>query len=252
MSNAPVPSPPRSERRVLVVEDDDDLRDLLLFNLQQQGYEARACPTGEDGLREYEEFKAHVVLLDLMLPGIQGTDVCRRLRSMSGEQPAIVMLTARNDEIDRVVGFEVGADDYVAKPFSVRELMLRVRSMFNARRWKGDLDDDSAPNRFDDDSSDLPEHMKLAEIEIDVRGHHVYVQSKKIALSMLEMRLLIYLMQGDGKVCPRDKLLADVWGYQKGISTRTVDTHIKRLRDKLGVAGYLIQTVRGLGYRLSE
>jgi two-component system phosphate regulon response regulator PhoB len=229
-------------RRVLVVEDEPDLRDLLTFNLKAAGFTVRATDNGTEGLAAVEHFAPDVVLLDLMLPDIPGTEVCRRIRGgeTGPRQPAVMMLTAKGEEIDRVVGFELGADDYVVKPFSIRELVLRVGAVLRGRRQPAT----AAPG---------PKRRcyVVGPLEIDVDGYHVLVQNVEVHVSTLEMRLLVYLVEHRGRVRSRDDLLKDVWGYKPGVSTRTIDTHVKRLRDKLGAAGALIETVRGTGYRLS-
>ncbi len=250
-----------SGRRVLVVEDEPDLRDLLSYNLQGAGYEVKAAESGELGLSLYESFDPHVILLDLMLTDLQGTEVCRRIRAQKrAQQPSIIMLTAKGDEIDRVVGFEVGADDYVVKPFSMRELLLRVNAMFRngrASAGHGAASDTTAVASAPAAGAD-PEVKKsrrkliVANLSVEVDGHHAFVDDQEIHVIILEMRLLIYLMESRGRVRSREELLADVWGYKPGVSTRTVDTHVKRLRDKLDSAGRLIETVRGMGYRFAE
>jgi len=238
-----------ADHRVLVIEDEQDLRDLLSYNLRAVGYEVHVAETGQHGLAEIAGFAPHLVLLDLMLPDISGTEICRRIRAdRAREQPAVVMLTASGEEIDRVVGFELGADDYVVKPFSVRELMLRVGAILRGRRRAGDAP--VAPKG----SSALPHRriMSVGPLKVDVDGHHVFVEDQEVHVSAMEMRLLVYLIEHKGRVRSREDLLEEVWGYKPGVSTRTVDTHVKRLRDKLGVAGPLVQTVRGTGYRLEE
>jgi two-component system phosphate regulon response regulator PhoB len=232
-----------SDRRVLVVEDEPDLRDLLTYNLTAAGFNVHATENGMDGLAAVQRFAPDVVLLDLMLPDIPGTEVCRRIRGgeVGARQPAVMMLTAKGEEIDRVVGFELGADDYVVKPFSVRELVLRVGAILRARR--------PAPTN----GAPAPQRRRyvVGPLELDVDGYHVFVNGAEVHVSTLEMRLLVYLVEHRGRVRSREDLLEDVWGYKPGVSTRTIDTHVKRLRDKLGVAGGLIETVRGTGYRLS-
>jgi len=250
------PNPRLSGRRVLIIEDEDDLRELLSYNLQSAGYEVKSAESGELGLELYEAFDPQVILLDLMLNGLQGTEVCRRIRAQKQElQPAIIMLTAKGDEIDRVVGFEVGADDYVVKPFSMRELLLRVNAMFRTTRSPTGTQTavDGPQAASGDDSAPKPRRRLLVgNLEVDVDGHHAFVDGSEIHVSILEMRLLIYLMESKGRVRSREELLGDVWGYKPGVSTRTVDTHVKRLRDKLNTAGDLIETVRGMGYRFAE
>jgi two-component system phosphate regulon response regulator PhoB len=232
-----------SDRRVLVVEDEPDLRDLLTYNLTAAGFNVHATENGLDGLAAVQRFAPDVVLLDLMLPDIPGTEVCRRIRGgeVGARQPAVMMLTAKGEEIDRVVGFELGADDYVVKPFSVRELVLRVGAILRARR-PAPANGVQAPQR---------RRYVVGPLELDVDGYHVFVSGTEVHVSTLEMRLLVYLVEHRGRVRSREDLLEDVWGYKPGVSTRTIDTHVKRLRDKLGVAGGLIETVRGTGYRLS-
>ncbi len=234
-------------RRVLVVEDETDLRELLTYNLNDQGYEVMSASDGLDGWTQYQQFQPHLVLLDVMLPGLSGTEVCRRIRAQTeSQQPSVIMLTARGDEIDRVVGFELGADDYVTKPFSMRELMLRVSGMFRSRRAGSDVPAEKSSKR--------PERrqLSLGPLRIDMDGHHLFVEEQEVHVSSLEMRLVLFLMEAQGHVRTREQLLSEVWGYKPGVSTRTVDTHIKRLRDKLGRAGDLIETVRGIGYRFGE
>lgn len=243
-----------SGRRVLVIEDEPDIRDLLTYNLQSAGYEVKSADSGEGGLELYEAFEPQVILLDLMLNGLQGTEVCRRIRAQKQEvQPAIIMLTAKGDEIDRVVGFELGADDYVVKPFSMRELLLRVNAMFRPRGANGASASGETPAVAGEDGPAKPRRrLVVGNLQVDVDGHHAFVDGTEIHVSILEMRLLIYLMESKGRVRSREELLGDVWGYKPGVSTRTVDTHVKRLRDKLDTAGKLIETVRGMGYRFAE
>jgi two-component system, OmpR family, phosphate regulon response regulator PhoB len=229
------------DRRILVVEDEPDLRELLTYNLTAAGFTVQTSENGAEGLEAVQRFSPDVVLLDLMLPDISGTEVCRRIRGdTSARQPAVMMLTAKGEEIDRVVGFEIGADDYVVKPFSVRELILRVGAILRARRPPAA-------------AAQVPQRRRYAvgPLELDVDGYHVFVNGQEVHVSTLEMRLLVYLVEHRGRVRSREDLLEDVWGYKPGVSTRTIDTHVKRLRDKLGEAGSLVETVRGTGYRLS-
>jgi len=235
------------DRRILVVEDEPDLRELLTYNLTAAGFTVQATETGTEGLEAVQKFAPDVVLLDLMLPDIPGTEVCRRIRGdTTSRQPAVMMLTAKGEEIDRVVGFELGADDYVVKPFSVRELVLRVGAILRARR-------PPAPAAAATAVASVPQRRRymVGPLELDVDGYHVFVNGQEVHVSTLEMRLLVYLVEHRGRVRSREDLLEDVWGYKPGVSTRTIDTHVKRLRDKLGDAGSLVETVRGTGYRLS-
>ena len=242
-----------TERRVLVVEDEPDLTELLAFNLQAGGYKVETANTGARALAEIDTFLPDVVLLDLMLPDMLGTEICRRIRAQADKaQPAVIMLTAKGEEIDRVVGFEVGADDYVVKPFSMRELLLRVNACFRSNTGPVATQNPGSGPHDATSATDRRRKYLVGPLTIDVDGHHVFVEGKEIHLSVIEMRLLTYLVEHRGRLCSRDDLLEDVWGYKPDVSTRTVDTHIKRLRDKLGAAGPLLETVRGVGYRLSD
>jgi two-component system phosphate regulon response regulator PhoB len=229
------------EGRVLIVEDEPDVRDLLTYNLVAAGFKVQAEENGANGLAAVQTFAPDLVLLDLMLPDIPGSEICRRIRNgdAGARQPAVMMLTAKGEEIDRVVSFELGADDYVVKPFSMRELVLRVGARLRTRRAL-------PPN-----GTDRRRHYEVGPLELDVDGYHVFVNGDEVHVSALEMRLLAYLVEHRGRVRSRADLLEDVWGYQRGVSTRTLDTHVKRLRDKLAEAGALVETVRGTGYRLS-
>ena len=220
------------DRKVLIVDDEPDLRELLTYNLSAAGFSVQAVGNGTDGLAAVQKFAPDLVLLDLMLPDIPGTEICRRIRGgeVGSRQPAIMMLTAKGEEIDRVVGFELGADDYVAKPFSVRELVLRVGAILRARRPGRARSTAARRRRTSADVRRWPARARR-------RGYHVFVNRKEIHVSTLEMRLLVYLVEHRGRVRSREDLLEDVWGYKPGVSTRTIDTHVKRLRDKLGDAG---------------
>jgi len=221
--------------RILVIEDEEDLRQVLEYNLRQAGHEILAAKQGDEGLRLAREHRPDLVLLDLMLPDISGTEVCKALKDAPPTRAIpVIMLTARGEEIDRVVGFELGADDYVVKPFSVRELLLRIQAIL--RRGKTESRDDSA----------LVEFGKL---RIDREAHRVWVDGVEIELTALEFKLLVMLYERRNRVQTRSALLDDVWGIQADITTRTVDTHVKRLREKLEAARDYVETVRGVGYR---
>jgi two-component system phosphate regulon response regulator PhoB len=223
--------------RILIIEDERDLAELLAFNLQQAGHVTSVAHNGADGLAEALANPPDMVLLDLMLPGMLGTEVCRRLRKERATATVpVMMLTARGEELDRVVGFEVGADDYVVKPFSVREVVLRVKALL---RRGGD-----APAEI--------KGLQIGPLSIDVERHRVTVDGSEIELTTIEYKLLLILAERRGRVQTRDGLLHDVWGYHYAGDTRTVDTHITRLRTKLGSAGPLIRTLRGFGYKLEE
>lgn len=220
--------------RVLIIEDEADLRDVLEFNLTNAGHLVFAAPSGTDGLRLARESSPEVILLDVMLPDMSGTQVCTALRRDPMTQDArIIMVTAKSDEVDRVLGFELGADDYVTKPFSIRELLLRIQAV--QRR------------------SQVPQEaqLMLGELSVDRVAHRVAVSGKEIQLTALEFKLLVTLLERMNRVQTRAMLLHDVWGIAADIASRTVDTHVKRLREKLGSAGQCIETVRGVGYRVS-
>jgi two-component system phosphate regulon response regulator PhoB len=225
---------------VLIVDDERDLRTLLDFNLRQSGYETVHAASGAEALARARSLKPQVIVLDLNLPDVSGTDVCRLLKSDPSTQSIpILMLTARGSEADRIHGLELGADDYVGKPFSVREVVLRIEAV--SRRQSPT----SAPDA-------QPRLLEAGAIEMDVDAHIVRVNGQELPLTLQEFRLLQYLIEGKGRVRTRDELLADVWNASPELETRTVDTHIKRLRDKLGEPGEIIETVRGLGYRIRQ
>jgi two-component system phosphate regulon response regulator PhoB len=227
---------------VLVVDDEPDLRDLVEFNLKQAGYKTRTAAGGAAALAQVGRERPDIVLLDLNLPDLSGIEVCRALRSdVKTRDLPILMLTARGSEVDRVVGFEVGADDYVTKPFSVRELVLRIDAL-RRRLSRGEA---PAPS-----GSANHERLRGGRIELDVEDFVAFVDGKPVQLTLLEFRLLKFLVEAGGRVRSRDALLVEVWGYSTDVETRTIDTHVKRLRDKLGDAGDAIETVRGVGYRL--
>ncbi len=236
----------RSPTRILVVEDEIDLSTSLSYSLRASGYEVQAADCGEAALSGVVRFHPELVLLDVMLPDMSGFEVCRRIRAGGEEQPAVVMLTAKAQELDRVAGFEVGADDYVTKPFSIRELMLRIEARLRARR---PLRHELAAER--DTQPQESERVSVGPLVIDKAEHRVFVAGEEVHVSALEMRLLLYLSRTPGKMRTRKELLTEVWGYHPEVSSRTLDTHIKRIRDKFGEAGEVIQTIRGVGYRLA-
>ncbi|MEO0323171.1 MAG: response regulator transcription factor [Myxococcota bacterium] len=222
--------------RILVVEDESDLAELVAFNLKQAGHVVATAATGATALAEIRRQRPDLVVLDVMLPDITGLEVCRRLRrDESTSRLPVLMLTAKGEEVDRVVGFEVGADDYVVKPFSPRELLLRIEAILR---------------RMGAQAEEGPQTITVGELVIDVPGHRCVVEGEEISLTALEFRLLLDLAKRRGRVQSRNALLERVWGYAPGIETRTVDTHVKRLREKLGSASAYIETVRGVGYRM--
>ena len=226
---------------VLIIEDEPDLVRVLEYNLQSAGFETRSVSRAGEALRVAQAVEPDVILLDLMLPDGSGSDVCRALKSGAATKHIpVIMVTARGEEIDRVVGFELGADDYVVKPVSVRELILRIRAIL--RRTDTDH---PAPGAE-------PDVVAFGRLRVDRTAHRVHVDDAEVVLTALEFRLLTTLIERRNRVQSRDTLLSDVWGLQLHVETRTVDTHIKRLREKLGVAGDYIHTVRGVGYRFAS
>jgi two-component system, OmpR family, phosphate regulon response regulator PhoB len=230
-------SPKTMRERILLVDDEADIVELLEYNLRQAGYTVVTARDGASALAEIRRQRPDLILLDLMLPDIAGTEVCRRLRRDAATSTIpVVMLTARNEEIDRVVGFEIGADDYISKPFSPRELILRIGAVLR----RTTPPEKRAPG----------ERFRIGTLEIDVPQHRVTVDEEEIVLTALEFKLLHELVSRPGRVHTRELLLERVWGYVPGVETRTVDTHVKRLREKLGSAKAAIETVRGVGYRV--
>jgi len=223
--------------RILVVDDEPDLLELVRVNLAQAGYAVETATTGSEALAQLRRGPPDLVVLDLMLPDVSGTEICRQLRADPelGRLP-VIMLTAKSDEVDRVVGLELGADDYVTKPFSPRELMLRVRAVLRRR------------------SPGAPAQGVLSHgvLRLDPTRHRCHVDGEEVELTAKEFDLLHGLMQRPGRVMTRDQLIDAVWGSDVAVTTRTIDTHLKRLREKLGPAGCLIETVRGVGYRFAE
>lgn len=223
---------------ILIVDDEPELVRPLEFAFKREGFETRVAHDGHTALSlAAEQPRPDLVLLDLMLPDISGTEVCRRLKAdpATRDMP-VIMVTARGEEIDRVVGFEVGADDYVVKPFSTRELVLRARAVL---RRRGAAPAAEAPG----------ETTTFGRLRVDEAGHRAWVDGEEVQLTALEFRLLTTFLERKGRVQSRDVLLDTVWGVSTAVTTRTVDTHVKRLRQKLGPAGSYVQTIRGVGYR---
>lgn len=229
---------------VLIVDDEKDLRHLLDFNLKQAGYRTLQAATGEEALQQVGRHEPDMILLDLNLPDVAGTEVARRLKANpETREIPIVMLTARGGEADRIAGFELGAEDYVPKPFSVRELVLRLNVV--RRRLSLPLGEGEAPA-----TGAMSRTLRCGPITVDLDACIVRVGDEELKLALLELRLLVYLMEGKGKVRTREQLLKHVWSYPIDSATRTIETHVKRLRRKLGDAGDLIETVRSIGYRM--
>jgi two-component system phosphate regulon response regulator PhoB len=221
--------------RILIVEDEQDLAGLLEYNLRAAGFETETAGTGAGGLAKARAQVPDLVLLDLMLPDVAGGEVLRMLKGDAElRKVPVVIVSAKGQEADRIQGLELGADDYVVKPFSVRELMLRVKAVLR----RADAEEGPATQ------------LTAGDIQLDTSRHQVRVKGEEVTLTALEFRLLRTLMERSGRVQTREVLLSDVWGIQAEVHTRTVDTHIKRLREKLGPAGDIIETIRGVGYKL--
>ena len=226
-------------KNILVIEDEPDIRKNLEYNLGREGFivsSEASLNSAEKKLQNNNDFS--LILLDLMLPDGSGLDLCKKIKgNPETESIPIIILTAKDDEVDRVVGFELGADDYVTKPFSVRELILRIKAVLKRGQKKEDV---------------VEVGRQFGDLSIDVESHEVQVNNDQIDLTALEFRLLRQLVDRRGRVQSRDQLLTDVWGYSPEVTTRTVDTHIKRLREKLGPMGKYVQTIRGVGYKFSR
>jgi two-component system phosphate regulon response regulator PhoB len=223
---------------ILVIEDEPDIRKNLEYNLAREGFKVSAVGSLSDANETLKSNVFSLILLDLMLPDGSGLDLCKKIKgNPETESIPIIILTAKDDEVDRVVGFELGADDYVTKPFSVRELILRVKAILKRGIKKSDV---------------VEVERQFGDLKIDVDSHEVHVDSSLIELTALEFRLLRELVDKRGRVQSRDQLLSEVWGYNSEVTTRTVDTHIKRLREKLGSMGKYVQTIRGVGYKFSR
>jgi two-component system phosphate regulon response regulator PhoB len=222
---------------ILIIEDEKDIVDLVTYHLKQSGYSAIIALDGPSGLESARKERPSLIILDLMLPEMDGKDVCRALKADTNTQSIpILMLTAKAEEMDRVIGFELGADDYVTKPFSPRELVLRVKAILRRR--------------------ELPKEgekkIQMGDLLIDVDRHQVFIKKNSIPLTSTEFKLLLELTSKRGRVQTREQLLDKVWGYTYEGYARTVDTHIRRLREKMGLLGDFIETIRGVGYRFRE
>ena len=225
--------------RVLIIEDEPDIRKTIDYNLSKESYEVIQAASIEEGEKAIASNKIDVIILDLMLPDGSGLTLCRDIKSEpSTKNIPVIILTAKTEEVDRVVGFELGADDYVTKPFSVRELILRVKAILK-RGVSTEIKTDNVQDSFGD-------------LTLNYDAHQAYINNEEISLTALEFKLLKHLINRKGRVQTRDQLLEDVLGYSSNVTTRTVDTHIKRLREKLGIVGEHIQTIRGVGYRFSR
>ncbi len=222
--------------KILIADDEPDVVDLVAANLRAAGYDISKAQDGPSALAAVREQAPTLLILDLMLPGMSGLEVCRTLKGdPATSMIPIIMLTAKAEEVDRVVGLELGADDYVTKPFSPRELVLRVKGVLRRN-----------PNESSDGL------LSLNGIVLDRKRLQVHIEGKTVDFTATEFKLLTLLMERRGRVQSREVLLNDVWGYERVIDTRTVDTHVRRLREKLGGSADCIETVRGFGYRIAQ
>jgi len=223
--------------KILVVDDEPEAVELVEFNLKQAGFDVVTAADGNEALKKAKAGAPALIVLDLMIPEVDGLEVCKQLRRDEATSAIpIIMLTAKAAEVDRVVGLELGADDYVTKPFSPRELNLRIKKLLERTRAK----------------AEEGESLKFGDLIIDVPRHLVTWRGKRLDLTATEFKLLVLLARRRGRVQTRDHLLRDVWEYDSLIDTRTVDTHMRRLREKLGPAAKYLDTVRGVGYRFAE
>jgi len=222
---------------ILIVEDDKHISKLVRYNLEKTGYVCETTITGEEALKILDSQAVDLVILDIMLPKMDGLEVCKRIKQ---DKPLssipVILLTAKGEEVDRIVGFELGADDYIVKPFSPRELVLRVKAILHRGKPK----------------ESIKEIFNIGPIKVDLPRCEVTIEDKKVKLTAMEFKLLVMLASKRGRVQSRDQLLEEVWNLASDVTTRTVDTHIKRLRQKLGTAGGMVQTVRGHGYKLDD
>lgn len=228
-----------SNDRLLVVEDDEDILQLLTFTLESAGFDVMSASDGRSGLEIATREQPELVILDLMLPGMSGLDVCKELKRLpaTAEIP-VIMLTARGEEVDRIVGLELGADDYVVKPFSPRELVLRIRAVLKR----------GAPAAETEERT----RWQVKGLSLDLEAHRVEIDGEETQLTATEFKLLLELVRNRGRVRTRDQLLNKVWGYEFEGYARTVDTHVRRLRQKIGAYAIYIETIRGVGYRFRE
>ena len=228
-----MPAGPQGER-ILLVEDEPDIAEIVQYNLVKQGYQVDVHGRGDTALEAVRRRPPDLILLDLMLPGLDGLEMTRILkRDATTAGIPLVMLTAKGEEVDRIVGLELGADDYLTKPFSPRELVLRIKAVLRRRGVPGDVE----------------QVLQAGGLRLDIAAHRLEVKGKEVALTATEFRLLQILLERRGRVQTRSKLLADAWGYAETVDSRTVDTHVRRLRRKLGPEADRLETVIGVGYR---
>jgi two-component system, OmpR family, phosphate regulon response regulator PhoB len=221
-------------KKILIVEDDPNISKLVEYNLQKAGYKTNVLNSGEHVIQTLRSEKYHLVVLDLMLPVLDGLEICKMIKNDKKlSSIKVLILTAKGEELDKVLGFELGADDYVVKPFSPRELILRVKAILRRDEV-------------------IEDELSYKGLRVMVSNHQVYLDDKKITLTAMEFRLLVTLMRNKNNVQTREYLLEEVWGTSSEVTTRTIDTHVKRLRQKLGEYGKNIETERSIGYRFVE
>lgn len=226
------------DNTILVIEDDLDILNLVTWHLESEGYRTLKSTDGKKGLEAAIHERPDLIVLDLMLPGIDGLEICKTMkRNQTTADIPVIMLTAKSEEVDRIVGFELGADDYVVKPFSPRELLLRIRAVLK---------------RYDQPLDANPSLLRHKELTVEPENYKAYIKDQQMQLTITEFNLLLELLQNKGRVRSRDQLLDRVWGYQFEGYARTVDTHIRRLRQKIEPYADDIETVRGVGYRFKE
>jgi two-component system alkaline phosphatase synthesis response regulator PhoP len=227
----------RNMSEILIVDDEKDIVEAVEYNLKKEGFKVFKAFDGINGLRIARDKVPDLIILDLMLPGVSGLDICKTLKNEpKTSNTPIIMLTAKTEEVDKVLGLELGADDYITKPFSIRELIARIKTIMK---------------RYGKKEKVFKPIIKLTDLEIDIERHEVKVKNKPVELTAKEFELLRYLAENKGRVFSRERLLDVVWGIEVAIETRTVDVHIRRLREKLGKAGEIIKTLRGVGYKIS-
>ncbi len=229
-----------AREKILVIEDDKNIAKLVKYNLEKAGFDCLTVITGEEAFEVLDRQAIDLIVLDIMLPKMNGFEVCREIKSNTRFAAIpVIMLTARGEEVDRIVGFELGVDDYIVKPFSPRELSLRVKAILKRGKPTGQV-------------VNAKEILSFDKLMVDVPRHKVTIDNKEIKLTSMEFKLLVTLLGRRGRVQSREQLLDDVWDIESDVTTRTIDTHVKRLRQKLGKMGKYIETVRGYGYRFYE
>lgn len=234
-------------QKILIIEDEPNIRELVSYNLNQNGYEVKEAEDGLQGLSIARSEKPDLILLDIMLPGQNGYDICKELRAEGSKTP-VIMLTAKNEEIDKVLGLEFGADDYISKPFGIRELMARIKAVL--RRYENGPEQEASTN---DMGAAIGSGISIGDLIINVDSHEVKLAGNRLSLTLKEFDLLRVLAENRGRVMTRDQLLDKVWGFEYIGETRTIDVHVRYLRKKLGDGGNegkYIQTVRGIGYKM--